>query len=69
MTQIIELTITATGETKLETKGFAGQSCREASRFLEEALGRHKSEHVTKEFHEQARAESIPTGTIQTRPT
>ena len=35
----IEITIQPNGETKVETKGFAGPECKEASRFLEEALG------------------------------
>ena len=39
MTQVIEITIAPNGQTKLETKGFTGASCRGASQFLEEALG------------------------------
>jgi hypothetical protein len=31
MTQAIEIIIAPDGRTKLETKGFAGQSCRSAS--------------------------------------
>ena len=53
MTQLIELTISPIGETKLETKGFVGAGCREASRFLEQALGRSGKEELTTEFHLQ----------------
>jgi hypothetical protein len=31
----IEITINSKGETRVETKGFVGAQCREASRFLE----------------------------------
>ena len=37
--KIIEITINAKGETTVQTKGFAGGSCRDASRFIEQALG------------------------------
>jgi hypothetical protein len=37
--QIIEVIVSPTGETKLQTKGFAGASCQQASKFLEAALG------------------------------
>ena len=41
--QTIEITVTAKGETTVQTKGFAGSCCRDASRFIEEALGqRHR---------------------------
>jgi hypothetical protein len=47
----IEITVSPTGETKVETRGFAGGECREASRFLEQALGRRTAETVTAEFY------------------
>lgn len=48
----IELTVSPKGETRVETKGFTGGSCREASRFLEQALGTRTSETLTAEFHQ-----------------
>jgi hypothetical protein len=54
MTRIIELIVSPTGQTKIETKGFAGSSCRDASRFLEEALGVKCEEKPTAEFYLQA---------------
>ena len=54
MSQIIEIIISPEGETRLETKGFTGESCRDASKFLEEALGARTSEQITAEFHQTA---------------
>lgn len=51
MNKIIEIIVSPTGETRVETKGFTGNSCREASRFLERALGTRTAEHFTAEFH------------------
>ena len=34
----IEIIVSPTGETNVQTKGFAGSSCRDASAFLEKAL-------------------------------
>jgi hypothetical protein len=47
----IEVVISPTGETRLETKGFEGSACREASQLLERALGQTTSEQLTTEFH------------------
>ena len=49
----IEITVLPTGETKVETKGFTGGECREASRFIEQALGKQTSEQLTPEFYQQ----------------
>ncbi len=48
----IEITINPKGETRVETKGFAGPECREASRFLEQALGARMAETLTAEYHQ-----------------
>jgi DUF2997 family protein len=48
----IEIIVAPNGQTKIETKGFAGPSCREASRFVEEALGQTTGEQLTAEFHQ-----------------
>ena len=48
----IEITVDRDGRVTVETKGFAGGQCREASRFVEEALGRRTSERLTGEFHQ-----------------
>ncbi len=49
--RIIEVLISPNGETRLETKGFAGASCRAASELLERALGQTTGEQLTSEFH------------------
>lgn len=52
MNQIIEITVSPNGETKLEMKGFAGGECREASKFVEDVLGERAGEQLTAEFHQ-----------------
>ncbi|MHC2071082.1 DUF2997 domain-containing protein [Bremerella sp. T1] len=47
----IEIIVSPTGESRLETRGFQGTECREASRILEAALGQQTSETLTAEFH------------------
>ena len=47
----IEITVDSEGRTQVETKGFTGDSCREASRFLETALGKAVAERLTPEFY------------------
>ena len=48
----IEITISPKGEAKVQTKGFVGPSCRDASRFIEQALGERSAEQLTTEFHQ-----------------
>ena len=51
MSKIIEIIVSPKGETKLETKGFAGAECQQASKFVEQALGAAAGERLTAEFH------------------
>lgn len=46
----IEVLVSPTGQSTVQTRGFAGASCREASRFLERALGDVRAEQLTAEF-------------------
>jgi hypothetical protein len=55
--QTIEIVVSPQGETRVETRGFAGSSCRQASQFLEEALGAKVNETLTAEFYEQQAAQ------------
>ena len=57
MTKTFEVIVSPTGETKLETHGFAGDGCRVASQFLEQALGATVGEQLTAEFHQAQTAE------------
>ncbi len=52
----IEITVSPNGEAKVETRGFTGSECREASRFVEQALGRKTAETLTAEFHQGQQA-------------
>jgi len=52
MTRTIEVNVSPQGETKIQTKGFAGSSCQHASQFLEQALGLKVSENPTAEFYQ-----------------
>ena|ERR1035437_10051542 len=51
--KIIEITVSPKGETIVQTKGFAGSSCQEASKLIEQALGTKSSEQMTPEFYQQ----------------
>lgn len=50
----IEITFLPNGQSRVETKGFVGGECREASRFLEQAIGQSKHETLKPEFHQSA---------------
>ncbi len=51
MTQIIEVIVATDGKVTVQTKGFAGSSCKAASEALEKALGVTQSEKLTAEFY------------------
>ena len=55
MNKIIEIIVSPNGKSQLETKGFAGASCQDAARFLEQALGQTTSQELTPEFHQSDR--------------
>lgn len=50
----IEIIVAPNGQTRVETKGFVGSECRDASRFLEKALGQQTDELLKPEFHQMA---------------
>lgn len=51
MPQLIEVTVSPQGETKIQTKGYEGPRCYEASKFLEQALGLVTADTRTSEFY------------------
>jgi hypothetical protein len=57
MPQFIEVTVSPQGETTVQTKGFTGSSCQEASKFLEQALGVPTDDRKTAEFYATAPAQ------------
>jgi hypothetical protein len=52
MARVIEVTVSPTGQTTIQTRGYAGSDCLQASRYLEQALGVASAEHRTAEFYE-----------------
>ncbi len=57
MPRVIEVLVSPAGEVRIQTRGYAGADCLEASRFLEQALGLPASEQKTAEYHQPAAAE------------
>jgi hypothetical protein len=57
MARIIEVTVSPTGEITMQTKGYTGGDCLQASRFLEQALGTPINERKTGEFYSESAAE------------
>ena len=53
----IEIVIDREGQTTVQTRGFSGPSCREASKFLAQALGATTTEQLTSEFYQAASVE------------
>ncbi len=51
--------VSTQGQTRVETKGFSGSTCRDATRFIEHALGKVASEKLTDDFYRQTEAESL----------
>lgn len=54
MSRVIEVTVSPTGETTVQTKGYQGGDCLRASKFLEQALGVVASDTRTAEFFADA---------------
>jgi len=52
--KLIEIIVAPDGSTRVETKGFNGTECQDASRLLETSLGRRTEETLTPESHETA---------------
>ena len=52
--RIIEVVIDAKGQSTIQTKGFTGANCQDASRLLEQALGQTQSETRTAEYYHPA---------------
>ena len=55
----IEIIVTPEGKTTVQTLGFTGPSCRDASRLLEQALGQRTAEQLTTEFHQAETASHL----------
>ena len=55
--RIIEITVDSKGQSKIETRGFTGGDCREASKFIEQALGQRTDEKLTADFYQAQSSE------------
>jgi hypothetical protein len=54
LSKIIEIIIALNGQSRVETKGFIGSECRQASQFIERALGQQSDELLKAEFYQTA---------------
>jgi hypothetical protein len=50
MSRVIEVIVSPQGESKIQTKGYQGNDCLQASKFLEQALGVVTDDQKTGEF-------------------
>src|SRR5262249_50769748 len=57
MPRLIEVIVSSTGEATVQTKGFSGQDCMQASRFLETALGVTGRNKKTAKYSQSASTE------------
>jgi hypothetical protein len=55
--RVIEVLVSPTGEVSVQTKGYAGSDCLQASKFLEQSLGVPSADRKTTEFYENAPVE------------
>jgi hypothetical protein len=51
MPRVIEVTVSPTGEATVQTRGYAGADCLQASKFVEQSLGVATHEQKTAEFY------------------
>jgi hypothetical protein len=57
MARVIEVAVSPKGETTVQTKGYAGADCLQASKYLEQALGVASADRKTGEFYSTTPAE------------
>jgi hypothetical protein len=56
--QEITITVDAEGEVEIQTRGFIGNSCREATKKIETLLGKTTADRSTHETIQQTREQS-----------
>ena len=57
MPRIIEVTVSPQGEATVQTRGYSGGDCLQATKFLEQALGTPVEDRKTSEFYQQPTTE------------
>ena len=62
--KIIEIVVSPTGQSVIQTKGFSGSTCRDATRELEKALGAIQSDQPTAEMYQSATSQEPARHTI-----
>ena len=55
----IEIIVSPSGQTTLQTNGFSGNECLQASRFLEQAIGKRITEKLTSSYHQQSTQQQV----------
>ena len=48
----VDIEIDKSGETKIHIKGIKGKACLEYAKFLEQVIGKIKSQELTSEYYE-----------------
>ena len=56
MNQVIDIVVDPRGAATVQTRGFTGGECREASKFVAQALGQTTAETLTAEFYQRPQA-------------
>jgi len=59
MSKTIQIIVSPNGQTKIETSGFTGSSCQDATKMLEQALGAKQDEQLTGEYYEATNEQQI----------
>jgi hypothetical protein len=59
MTKMIHIVVDPKGGTKIETTGYTGSSCQDATRELEKALGAKVDEQLTGDFYAASNDQQI----------
>lgn len=57
MNRVIEMKVSPTGEVTVQTKGYTGNTCIQASKFLEQTLGLSLTGTKTAEFYQASHTE------------
>jgi hypothetical protein len=57
LNRTIEIIIAPNGQSRVETKGFTGSECRQASQFIEQTLGQQIGEMLKAKFHQTANSQ------------
>lgn len=58
MARVIEVIVSPTGEATVQTKGYVGGDCFQASKFLENALGVRTADRKTAEYYQAEQVQS-----------